>query len=472
MDWRKRYHAMAPSGWMNDPNGLCFYKGEYHLFYQHNPFAPKWGKMHWGHAVSPDLLSWRDLPLALVPDRPRESLLGCFSGGAIVRGGELDLLYTAVSPLGQTQCLARSRDGIHFEKSPDRAVIRGRDLPRGRSVLSCRDPRPFERKGRYWCLLGSSRRAGRGLAREGEILLFGSEDLEAWDYAGAPWSCPGSPMVECPDLVSLGDMDILIASPKGLPARGDEFANIHSSVWSAGRLDTARGSFAGSAMRELDRGLDFYAPQTLETPDGRIVLLAWMDMWERSMPTAVHGWAGSMTLPRELSLVAGDLIQTPVREILARRKGRVAYRDIEIGKRLALPGVSGSCLELCLEVDVSRAEGLELGLFVGEGERRTRLAWDRTSGVLSLDRSSSGEAILDLSTGKPSTRRAAPLEAREGILGLRVFLDVSSVEVFAQGGRLAMSANVYPGPDDLGIELSTPGQGRARLVSLECHSLA
>ena len=139
---RLHHHFEPEKGWINDPNGLVFFRGEYHAFFQHNPYEPKWGPMHWGHAVSRDLIHWNELPIALSPDQPYENSGGCFSGGALVKDNVLYVFYTAVSEeLGQTQCLAMSRDGVHFEKYPGNPIIKS--YPSDGSE-DFRDPHVFE----------------------------------------------------------------------------------------------------------------------------------------------------------------------------------------------------------------------------------------------------------------------------------------------------------------------------------------
>ena len=135
--WYPRYHLAPPFGWCNDPNGMCFYKGQYHFFYQHYPYAPQWGPMHWGHAVSDDLAYWKHLPIALVPEKPYEQGGGCFSGSAIEKDGKLYLMYTghlSATPEEEIatgishmefQCLAYSEDGIHFKKIRKKSDYRG-----------------------------------------------------------------------------------------------------------------------------------------------------------------------------------------------------------------------------------------------------------------------------------------------------------------------------------------------------------
>ena len=171
---RLRYHFEPKKGWMNDPNGLVWFRGQYHAFFQHNPYDTVWGPMHWGHAVSSDLLHWEELPIALYPDQPYENGGGCFSGSAIVKDDRLYLFYTSVSKTAQTQSVAMSDDGIHFYKYEGNPVIAS--CPEGHKNF--RDPKVSRIDGTYYMVTGS------GNSRAGQVLLFESEDLLHWEYRG------------------------------------------------------------------------------------------------------------------------------------------------------------------------------------------------------------------------------------------------------------------------------------------------
>ncbi|MBU0927536.1 MAG: glycoside hydrolase family 32 protein [Spirochaetes bacterium] len=467
--YRGAYHLSPPSGWMNDPNGLASFGGAYHVFYQHNPFAPRWGKMHWGHATTTDFVSWRHEPVALAPERWYESLLGCFSGTAIAEDGRLTVMYTGVSPFGQLQCLASSADGLSFERRPSNPAIRAKDLPRHASVFRFRDPKITARDGAYYCLVGArDRRSGSGI-----ILLFRSADLAGWEYAGDAWSCPDADMVECPDIVRMDDgRDLLICSPTNIRKEGHR--NLHSVVYSVGALDTVSGTFRGSPYRQVDLGYDFYAAQAMKADDGRTVMIAWMQMWKRSMPTAElgHGWAGSMTLPRELTLDGDALIQAPVRELSAYRRGAVRREAVAFSGVLRVDGVEGDRLELAIEADVSQARAFGLRVLAGKGGA-TVIAWSAESGMVAMDRSGCGVPIRDLSAPARGTAgcgtRSARVDTRGGVLSMRVFIDRCSVEVFLQGGRATLTATVYPEDGDTGVEFFS--EGAAVIRSLEKYDI-
>ncbi len=310
--YKPQYHFTAPIGWINDPNGFVYYKGEYHLFYQYHPYAAKWGPMHWGHAKSKDLLNWEHLPVALMPDQPYD-IGGCFSGTALVEGDNLLLMYTGVSERKgqsrQVQCLAISTDGITFEKSPYNPVIDERHVD---NTTDFRDPKILKRADKYYSLVASTK------DNIGNVLLFESDDLVSWTFKSIFLTAkPHQGKIwECPDLFQLDGKDVLIVSPIAFANQGHRYTNINSSVYFVGHVDWELFQFIPESYEEIDSGLDFYAPQTLVDDKGRRILIAWQQMWGRNIPTddLGHRWAGSMIIPRVLKIIDGKLIQSVISE--------------------------------------------------------------------------------------------------------------------------------------------------------------
>ncbi|MEN1989366.1 glycoside hydrolase family 32 protein [Paenibacillus hubeiensis] len=450
--YRLNYHLMPEAGWMNDPNGMIFYNGFYHVFYQHYPYSPVWGPMHWGHAVSKDLVKWSYLPIALAPDQTYDSG-GCFSGSAIVKDGNLVLLYTGHVVTGpdkendyiQTQNLAVSDNGIDFVKSPLNPVIRVDQIPQHTSSKDFRDPKVFMRDASYYCVLGSNDGAGQGV-----ILLYRSDDLETWSYVNVLAQSDGTlgDNWECPDLFSLGGKDVLIMSPQRMPAQMDNYRNLHSTVYMVGSLDVERGVLDYEQYHPLDCGFDFYAPQTMVDEQGRRIMMAWMETWETDIPTQQgHGWAGAMTLPRELVLKGDRLHFLPVAELTRyRSEGMEQYRASLDGT--CDPGMHGNCYELHAVFEAGQAEQFGLKLRTGHGQE-TVISYDVERQRLSLNRDRAGSG--------PGGERATQVELQQGRLELRIFVDVSSVEVFIQGGEQVMTARIYPGPDATGISAFSVG---------------
>ena len=522
-DYRQTYHANIPAAWANDPNGLIWYQGKAHLFCQYYPYKPQWGQMHWGHFVSEDLIRWEFLETALIPDQDYETICGCCSGSAMEIDGKLWLMYTAAQPELQRQCLAWSEDGVHFKKHPNNPVLNSDMLHDVVSPRDFRDPKLFRKDDYYYCLAGiraidhdlyhegvvamtsyksdqeeafthdmSNLNPSRGLSPEenpsviavlggddkaiglGNLVLFRSRDLEEWEFLGllldkqpgfddAFFNLKG--VYECPDYFLLDGKEVILASPQNLPQTGTRFQNLHSVIYMTGKMDFETGHFELEAIEDLDSGFDIYASQTLAMPDGRRVMIAWKEMWDRSYPTEAHNWVGSYTLPRELSYKDGHLYQTPIREIEACRHNKVEVQDLELGEEAkVIKGFKGRTIELEAGFVLEKAGSAGIRLFKGR-THQTEIRYDRASGRVCFDRTRSGVTL----TGKESdvNIRYCQVGDCENI-SLRIFLDISSVEVFINGGRYTMTGNVYPDPEDDGIEFfGSEGVTLARAVKYD-----
>ena len=268
--YRQGYHFMAPTGWINDPNGLSFYNGEYHLFYQYNPYSGEWQSMHWGHAVSKDLVNWRHLPVALAPSEfyDNDDKGGCFSGSAVDDNGVLTLMYTGTVNEGetsiQTQCIATSNDGINFEKYENNPVIA--KYPKDGS-MDFRDPKVWRENDAWYVVIGSSK------DNDGKALLYKSDDLRNWEYVGVLAESNGEfgYMWECPDFFKLDDKYVLIISPMGVENR--------KVIYFVGDMDYNTGKFTYETEGEIDLGFDYYAPQTLLDDKNRRIMIGWQNSW-------------------------------------------------------------------------------------------------------------------------------------------------------------------------------------------------
>lgn len=453
---RLAYHFMAPAGWMNDPNGLIRWRGAYHVFYQHNPYEANWGAMHWGHATSHDLVRYAHLPVALAPreryERPAAGGGGCFSGSAVDDDGTLTLVYTATSdgPNSQAQCIATSEDGVTFTKHSGNPVI-PTPPPQG-NPGDFRDPKVWHHGGCWWMVVGS-----RGGER-GNVLLYRSDDLRAWEFVSVACQSDGAQgrMWECPDLFPLGDRHALVISPVGVEPR--------KSVTMVGDFDYATGRFTPERQGDTDYGPGFYAPQSFLDEHGRRIMFGWMTETWGTSPTRAYGWDGALTLPRLVTMGADGLPRfSPLPELKCLRGEHVRLEDLTAGRHAReLEGVRGNALELAAEFDVAR--DAEFGLSVlrsADGKQETRIIYDQPSGRLVLDWESSGAV--------EAGRRSAPVHADTGgRLRLHVFIDRSSVEVFADDGCVVMSARVFPGPGSLGVALL----GKAQMLSLDAWKLA
>ncbi len=292
---RLKYHFEPKKGWMNDPNGLCKFNGIYHAFFQYYPYAKVWGPMHWGHAISKDLIHWEELEPALIPDQPYENSGGCFSGSAIEKDGVLYLFYTSVSKeLGQTQSLAISHDGIHFEKYDKNPII---DKVPSDGSQDFRDPKVFKFNDKYLMICGSGKNG------VGKVLLFESENLFNWTYVGVLFedkSCGEA--IECPDLFKLGDDYVLMFSMMN--------KYLYSTNFIVGSFDGKH--FIEKYRTQNEAGPEFYAPQTFFDGERRIII-GWMFSWTKA-PDKYANYAGALSIPRELKIENEELLNYPVKE--------------------------------------------------------------------------------------------------------------------------------------------------------------
>ncbi len=472
-DKRHSYHVMPQIGWMNDPNGFSYYNGKIHLFYQHNPYAASWGPMHWGHVTSEDMVKWEYQPVALAPDMPYDDGSGCFSGSAIERDGALWLLYTGVEKSGaQQQCLAYSEDGVNFIKIGANPVISTAEVGAGLSTVDFRDPYVYEKDGTYYCIIGT-RKGGNG-----NLALYKSSTLRSWSYVGTMLNSSDpqgenyyalNGVYECPAFAEIGGQQILICSPQNLEQQGNLFQNLHSVVYMVGTVDYQTGKFSYESMREIDGGFDFYAAQTMKLPDGRTVMTAWMQMWDRTLPTQSDGWTGAMILPRELTVKDGKLYQAPVREIEKYRKDQADLDELSLnGEEKDVASFAGDTSEISFTLHVGTAQRAGVKLFKGMFNE-TLLYYDAASGTVVLDRSRSG-ALITGAEQNAATRCVAVQPDQDGNITFRIFLDNTSMEVFINGGEATMTANIYAGAADEGVAFYSEG-GSAQVRSARKYTI-
>jgi beta-fructofuranosidase len=445
--WRLHYHAAPPAYWMNDPNGFSFFKGEYHLFYQHHPFSPEWGPMYWGHFKSADLASWERLPIALAPSEDYDKD-GCFSGSAIEKDGKLYLMYTGNvwtgtnydEQLKQVQALAQSEDGITFEKLAGNPIIT--EAPEGNiHPFHFRDPKVWKHKDFYYAVLGSKTKQNTG-----QVLLYRSADLLHWEFVNIMAKGEGNFgfMWECPDLFSLDGQDVLVMSPQGVKPEGNLYHNLHQAGYVLGELNYETGTYSHGSFDLLDYGFDFYAPQTTIDGEGRRILIAWMDMWESEMPTQKYNWAGAMTIPRIITIQDNQIISKPAPELEKLRKHEVSYQHVKIEGETSLEGISGDCLELELTIQAKNALQFGLKVRVSEdNQQETVLTYNKKEELFIFDRNQSGEG--------PKGKRKANVKLNNGQLKLHIFIDKSSLEVFINEGEKVMTGRIYPGQSAAGI---------------------
>lgn len=468
---RPAFHLTPRVGWLNDPNGFSYYNGRYHLFYQYNPYRPFWGPMHWGHAVSKDLLHWSYLPAALAPDQPYDNGNGCFSGSAqtFVDGRQM-LMYTGVSwkkqPDGsmkeiQQQCIALG-DGSSYEKYEHNPVISSDQLPIGYDKSNFRDPKIWKESDGSWRCVAVSRNASNG----GAVLLFESPNGFSWKLKNILAQNSGrfGRMWECPDFFELDNQNVLIVSTMEMEAEGLEYPNGNGVVCQIGGYDDTTGHFEGQKNQSLDYGIDFYAPQTMLAPDGRRILIGWMqNLASVNQHSEDEPYFGQLTIPRELTIRNNRLIQCPVRELDACRENLVSYRDLVVSGEKRLNGIEGRVADMELSIQPGSdstddfANGYQLFemRFAQNGNHYVALRYRPHESELEIDRSYSGlrNAFVH--------KRSCKVRNQGGVLKLRVVLDRFSAEVFANDGEQVMSITFQT--DAAANEISFVVDGLVRL---------
>lgn len=458
--WYPTFHLAAAAGWINDPNGLVHAAGRHQVFFQHHPADATWGPMHWGHASSEDLVTWRREPIALAPSLS-EDADGIFSGSAVVtEDGTLRAYYTGnrwrngrddSDGVLQVQMLAESTDGVTF--TPRGVVVETPD-----DVLDFRDPKVWKEDGTWYMVIGAQSAEHRGQVRQ-----YRSSDGLTWQADGILYEDPDESvyMLECPDLFPLGDHWVLLYGPMTTAApQGFAGRNGHNAGYVIGDRTAGGGFTPLTDYRPADWGHTFYAPQTYLAPDGRRLMLGWMGGFDRPLASALtDGWSGQLTVPRELTL--GEdlrLRQRPIPELDRLGAGTVDHGAFTLEadeERILLE--DADAYEILLEAEPGTAE--QLGLLVHRvGESGgTWVSYDDQSGRLVLDRRTS--------TGGPGDRgvRSAPVDDPSR-LQLRVLVDRGSVEVFVGDGEAVLSSLAFPADGPRSLSLRADG-GRAQVHS-------
>ena len=295
---RLKLHYQPKKGWRNDPNGLVFFRGEYHVFYQHSPnFERPWHEsMCWGHAKTKDFIHWEELPIAITPDKPYD-VTGCWSGTAIVKDDVLYLFYASISDTQKaTVSVAYSEDGVHFKKYEGNPVIK--ECPPD-SGPDFRDPAVCCVNGTYYCIMASGLKA----EKKGRLLLYRSEDLLEWEYVGITKEWDNSIYTECPSFVSLEDSCWVTCS-----VCGDDY-----HYFTAMNGQFIHEKFIDEVSGNVDKGPDQYAGQAFKDDKGRVLLISWVPGWK------YDGFAekdiGCMSVPRQLTVKNGKVYGYPVEEL-------------------------------------------------------------------------------------------------------------------------------------------------------------
>lgn len=473
--WKPAYHIHPQYGLINDPNGLAYFNGEFHVFYQWYPFDAMHGMKHWAHAKSKDLVNWERLPVALVPVEDYESH-GAYSGAALEVDGKLYMYYTGNIKYGPVersanQCLAiMEKDGTitKYENNP---LIEG--VPEGYTG-HVRDPKVFEKNGRYYMLLGAQR-----ADLTGAIIVYQSDDAVDWTFKGELNLKIDFPedvyMLECPDFFEVNGKDVIVVSPQGLKPDGHDYHNIYNVIYVLGELNLETLSFEVEDYQELEKGFDFYAPQTFAGKNNERLLFAWAGMGEVDYPSDSEQWAHCLSIPRELDIVNGKLVQKPAQELKQLRKGTKAGDAVmenagiaELGSAVQYDAelenhISRNQFELELDFNEIEADQFGLELFASENEGLV-LKFDHSGKTVSLNREKFEAAF----GGEFGFVRSSELEVGDNVK-VQVFVDSSIAEIFINDGEVVFTTRVFPKKASKGIRIFADGK---LSCSYEKHELA
>lgn len=440
-------HLRAPGNWINDPNGFIYFKGKYHLFYQHFPYAPVWGTMHWGHAVSEDLVHWEHLGIALFPTKAYDQN-GVFSGSAVEKDGKLYLFYSAVRYLETdeenihaayqdqyetSQARIVSEDGFCFDNWKDKRriipVIMDEKIA---NRTHTRDPKVWQEKGSYYMVLGSTYEE-----RKGRVLFFRSRNAEDWEYVNQYQNRQFGKILECPDIFKVNDSYVFIGSPMYAATDGLEYS--HFAICGLARFDPATCEMSMiQENRLIDYGMDLYAPQTNVDKEGRRVMIAWMRMPKAVENDGEKPWNGMMCLPRVVEVKKGHVYFRVHPEA-----DRYFEKEIPIGKLSSRRHASekerdGASAQSCRNVPYRLKTKLELGEQLNIGGYRLWVEDD----ALKADRSK-------VYSGLYGYRLSASTPKLGGRYELDIFVDGNLIEVFVNGGQYVLSHVVYGLGDEI-----------------------
>lgn len=472
--YRPMFHHTPLYGWMNDPNGMFYKDGKWHLYYQYNPYGSKWQNMTWGHSVSGNLTDWEHLPTAISPD----GLGSIFSGSCVVDSANtagfgrdaVIALYTSAGT-SQMQSLAASDDGgLTFQKYPANPVLT--------LESEARDPNMFwnENTGEWNLVLAH--------ALDHEMLFFSSPDLKTWTLKSAFGKGEGAQggVWECPDLFPLavdgsGAMKwVLLCNINPGGPFGGSATQYFVGDWDGVTFTADTDADGKIPTKWLDYGKDHYATVTWSgAPDGRRTAIGWMSNWQYAADVPTMQYRSANTLPREIGLFRapdGEIYasSSPSPELL-RLRDRLCVKagKTRLGAKervYALPSSNGGVCEILADIDAKKAEKVTLSLSNKAGDEVV-MTYDPIAHTMSFDRTRSG--IVDFSENFPAVT-VSPTFEDSGRVALRIFVDKSSVELFGDDGHFAMTNLVFPTEPYTTLSLSSSG-GNARIDSLKIYSI-
>ncbi len=447
--FRQKFHIQPKTGLLNDPNGFSYFNGKYHLFYQWFPLGSVHGLKYWYHVSSLDLVNWDQDGIGIYPGDKNDSH-GAYSGSGIVHNNKLYLIYTGNIRdynwiRDSKQCLAIMDKESNIIKQ-NKPVIDS--IPEGYTE-HFRDPKIFKKDDLYYCFIGAQRNNLTGC-----IVYYQSKNLINWNLVGELNTSLNKfgYMWECPDYFELDNKGIVIFSPQGIKESGDLFNNIYQSGYLIGdKVDFSNRSFSHGSFIELDRGFDFYAPQTMEDNKGNRILIGWMGLPDINYPTDKNGWANCLTLPRILEIRNNKIIQRPIDELYKLQKSNLNISDSLINQEKSYDGFNG--IEYNLKCKFKNIIGKSVGVKLRTSLiEETMIYYDIIDRKVVFDRSKSGEKFA-IEYGEV---RKCFMDGLE--IEFNIFVDRSSVEIFINNGQEVFTSRIFPSKKSDGIIFFTKGQ--------------
>lgn len=430
--YRLKYHLMPPSGWLNDPNGLCVINGVTHIYFQYSPFTAGWDLKCWGHYSTEDYLNYIEYDPFIYPDIEADRD-GAYSGSAFVEDGVIHYFYTGnvkykdkaydynYDGREQNTIYFNSKDGVNI--SDKKVIFKNEDYPDFVGV-HVRDPKIVKEEGIYYMILGA-----RDLSDKGCALIFRSENLLDWKYHfkiqteekfGYMW--------ECPDLVKIDNQYFLMISPQGIEQQGYDYANIYQVGYFKLDIDFKRKQYQLGKFYELDRGFDIYAPQTYKKED-KVILYGWMgipDAPYSNQATVEYNWIHALTLPRELRVKNDRITQHVLSEIDSNIFNSIKYK-----------------VEEEMEISVNQTYVSEIS-FNENNHFEIKLSCDI---ILKYK-----DKVCSLKMNESGFGRDFRAVEIEKISNIKIYKDTSSLEIFINEGEEVFTSRIYPKSNILTIK--------------------
>ncbi len=449
--YRLQYHLMPPTGFLNDPNGLCQKDGVYHIYFQYTPFDSGWGTKLWGHYTSKDMVTFTKEEPFLYPDMEADRD-GVYSGSAFIKDGKIHYFYTGNVKLTDKQdydyiCSGREQNTIHmtsedgYHISEKKVVLTNDDYPSDMSK-HVRDPKIFEKDGYYYMVLG-----GRTKENQGCVLLYRSLDLENFEYYNRIILPDFGYMWECPDLFEKDGQLFLMTCPQGLQQSGYDYENVYQMGYFKVDYDFEQNTYTLSDFREIDHGFDIYAPQSFVDEKGRRIMIAWMGIPDAdydNQPTVDCDWQHALTMPRVLSYHRGHIYQQPIKEMQQLRQECLVSCCQQIKQTDTI------CFEMSIDFEKNQDFKLQI---------RDDVTLDYYQNILTLSLGKSGHG---------RTQRHIQIKS---INNLTIYSDTSSLEIFINDGEEVMTTRVYSSSFHQEIRFLTENEGLVHFYPLKGYEI-